>query len=110
MYRFYPIAVIFIVSHNVVVSEDPIGQLKILWIFWLCVGGMIIFHVAVVLPVLFVAIIRANPYKYFLGCFHAMFTAFVFNDRLVYSSNSKLFLKLVFICVDIQVITIVKLH
>lgn len=74
-------AVLFIVAHTIIVLEDPVKQLKVFWIFWLCVGGVLFFHVIVLLPIVFLVTMRANPFKHLIGCFHAMLTAFCFNDR-----------------------------
>ena len=68
-------------AHMVVELEDPIGVLENSLYFVLTVILGLFTHVCIVLPLIFLVITRRNPLKYMAGCFKALLTAFVTNNR-----------------------------
>ena len=73
--RFSPIGIMFLIAAEVVKMEDPVAELEALGLYMATVLTGLAIHGFIILPLLYFAVVRKNPYKYIYGLLQAMATA-----------------------------------
>ncbi|CAH1793138.1 unnamed protein product [Owenia fusiformis] len=71
-----PIGLIFIIAVEIVKMSDPMDQVESLGMFLVTVLVGLFAHGVIVLPVLYMAITRRNPFKFIRGIVQALLVAF----------------------------------
>ncbi|KAL9964518.1 hypothetical protein ACROYT_G028172 [Oculina patagonica] len=71
-----PIGICSMIAAKLAAMADILDALRLLGMFMVTVIVGLLIHVLVVLPIIFVAITRKNPYKFMRGLREAMVTAF----------------------------------
>ena len=74
-FRFSPIGIMFLIAAEVVKMEDPVAELEALGLYMATVLTGLAIHGFIILPLLYFAVVRKNPYKYIYGLLQAMATA-----------------------------------
>ena len=74
-FRFSPIGIMFLIAAEVVKMEDPVAELEALGLYMVTVLTGLAIHGFIILPLLYFAVVRKNPYKYIYGLLQAMATA-----------------------------------
>ena len=72
----------------VVNLEDPAAQILALAYFALTVILGLVLHFFITMPIIYFILVRNNPFKYMIGCFQALSTAFLTGNRYVKDSRS----------------------
>ncbi|KAK3102562.1 hypothetical protein FSP39_012210 [Pinctada imbricata] len=70
-----PIGILFLVAAKVVEMEDPEKTFEQLMYYFITVMTGLIIHGFITLPMLYLVIVRRNPYKYIYGVVQALVTA-----------------------------------
>ena len=65
----------FLIAAEVVKMEDPVAELEALGLYMATVLTGLAIHGFIILPLLYFAVVRKNPYKYIYGLLQAMATA-----------------------------------
>jgi len=76
IHRYSPIGIMFLIAAEIIGMEDPVGELRSLGLYMATVLAGLAIHGGVILPLIYFAIVRRNPYAYLYGTLHAMLTAF----------------------------------
>ena len=79
--RYSPIGIWSLVSAKFAEMANIEGTFRSLGLFIVTVVTAIGFHSLVVLPIIYLAIVRKNPYKFMKGMLEAMATAFGTDSR-----------------------------
>ncbi|KAL6467256.1 hypothetical protein MHYP_G00250600 [Metynnis hypsauchen] len=80
MMFYMPVGILFLIASNIIEVEDWSIFLKLgLYMLTVLVGSLLI-HSMVVLPLLYVLVVRRNPYKFVSGMAHALLTALMISS------------------------------
>lgn len=79
--RYSPIGICSMIAAKLAAMTDILDALRLLGMFMVTVIVGLLIHVLIVLPIIFVAITRKNPYKFMQGLREAMVTAFGTDSR-----------------------------
>lgn len=71
-----PIGIMFLVASEVLGMKDPIAELEALGMYMVTVLSGLAIHGGIVLPLIYLVVVRKNPFKYLLGALQALVTAF----------------------------------
>lgn len=79
--RYGPIGIVFLVAARIVDMSDPAAQLAALGMYIVTVMGGLILHGFVVLPLIYLLLVRKNPLKHYAGIMEALVTALGTSSR-----------------------------
>ena len=79
--RYSPIGICSMIAAKLAAMTDILDELKLLGMFMVTVIVGLMIHALVVLPIIFFAITRKNPYRFMKGLREAMVTAFGTDSR-----------------------------
>ena len=71
------------IAAKLAAMDDILEALRLVGMFMVTVIVGLLIHVLIVLPIIYVAITRKNPYRFMKGMREAMVTAFGTDSRLV---------------------------
>lgn len=71
-----PIGIMFLVASEVAAMKDAVAQLQALGLYMVTVLTGLAIHGAIILPLIYLLVVRKNPFKYLLGTLQALLTAF----------------------------------
>ncbi len=71
-FRLYTVAIIFLATGDVVKSNDLIGEIKAQGFYLVTVIVGVLFHGFLILPIVYLLIVRKNPLKFIRGILPAM--------------------------------------
>jgi Na+/H+-dicarboxylate symporter len=71
-----PIGIMFLIAAEIVSMKDPIEELQALGLYMATVLAGLAIHGAIILPGIYLVIVRRNPFKYLYGLLQALLTAF----------------------------------
>ena len=71
------------IAAKLVAMDDILEALRLVGMFMVTVIVGLLIHALIVLPIIYVAITRKNPYRFMKGMREAMVTAFGTDSRLV---------------------------
>lgn len=83
MTRYSPIGIMFLIAAEIIDMEDPIAEIEALGMYIVTVLIGLVIHGAIILPLIYLVAVRANPYRYLYGILQAMLTAFGTASRLI---------------------------
>lgn len=66
----------FLVASEVLGMKDPIAEIEALGMYMVTVLSGLAIHGGIVLPLIYLVVVRKNPFKYLLGTLQALVTAF----------------------------------
>ena len=79
--RYSPIGICSMIAAKLAAMADILGELKLLGMFMVTVIVGLLIHALVVLPIIYLAFTRKNPYRFIKGLREAMVTAFGTDSR-----------------------------
>ena len=74
--RYSPIGIFFLVASDILAMEDPKSELQALGLYMATVLLGLGIHGFIILPLLYFAFVKKNPYRFLQGMLQAMVTAF----------------------------------
>lgn len=86
--RYSPIGILFLIASEIIKMQDPVGELQSLGLYIATVLAGLVIHGCLVLPLLYLIILRKNPIKYLFGVLQALITALGTASRLVWLEYS----------------------
>ena len=81
--RYSPIGICSMIAAKLAAMDDILVALKLVGMFMVTVIVGLLIHVLIVLPIIYLAITRKNPYRFMKGLREAMVTAFGTDSRWV---------------------------
>ena len=83
IYRYSPIGIFFLVAAEVVNMDNPVEEIKSLALYMATVIAGLAIHSLIILPLIYLIIVRKNPYKFLAGVAQALITALATASRYV---------------------------
>uniref|UniRef100_A0A1I8JS03 Amino acid transporter n=1 Tax=Macrostomum lignano TaxID=282301 RepID=A0A1I8JS03_9PLAT len=72
---FTPIGIIFLISGKIIEMENVVETLSQLGLYSITVISGLVIHGFIVLPLIYLIVVRRNPFRYMFGCMRAILTA-----------------------------------